>query len=137
MSNSNNRRILAALVLAALVALPALAEEGRAPSVSATDFTAGSISWSPRMSYEKLILTVQGGAHSARTTPPHIRPDATQAVGPRSPFPGVGLRDSSSAATAPGSAGRTVAASASSGVNGNRRTIASTPPVPEPTMFQA
>ena len=62
MSESNHRKILAALVLAALVALPAIADEpSAAPRVASMSTAPGGLSWAPRVSFDKLVLTVQGG----------------------------------------------------------------------------
>jgi hypothetical protein len=65
MSKSNSRRILAALVLAALVALPAIAEEASASRVAAMNASPGSISWNPLVSFDKLVLTVQGDDYTS------------------------------------------------------------------------
>lgn len=61
---SNSRGVLVAVVLAALVALPAVSEEARAPEVADMITGPGSISWAPRVDYAKLVLTVKGGGHT-------------------------------------------------------------------------
>lgn len=63
MSNLESKKIWVAVVLAALVALPSLAQENAAPAVAAVEAGPGAISWSPQVSYDKLVLTVQGGGY--------------------------------------------------------------------------
>ena len=60
---SNRKRIAAALVLAALVALPAIAEKAPAPEPDLATMRAasGGAVWAPRASFDKLVLTVKGG----------------------------------------------------------------------------
>ncbi len=75
--NSNRATILAALALVALVALPAIAEESPEPAVAAMATSPGSISWAPRVSFDKLVLTVQGDGFSTTrefTGKPHFAP---------------------------------------------------------------
>ena len=64
---SNSGRILAAVVLAALVALPAVSEEARPPEVADMTAGPGGLSWAPRVDYAKLVLTVKGGGHTLTT----------------------------------------------------------------------
>ena len=63
---SNRRRLWAAVLLAALVALPAVAQEAaEAPAVATMQTAPGSVSWAPLASFDKLVLTVQGGGFSS------------------------------------------------------------------------
>ena len=61
---SNSGKVLAAVVLAALVALPAVAAEIGATKVADMTAGPGGISWAPRVSFDKLVLTVKGGGHT-------------------------------------------------------------------------
>ncbi len=62
---SNSRRVFVAVVLAALVALPAVSEEAtKAPEVADMTTGPGSIAWAPRIEFDKLVLTVKGGGHT-------------------------------------------------------------------------
>ena len=65
---SNSGRILVAVVLAALVALPAASKEA-APAPEVADLAAGpgGLSWAPRVDYARLVLTVKGGGHTLTT----------------------------------------------------------------------
>lgn len=58
--DSRSSRAWVAVALAALVAVPALAAEMPEP-VAAMNVSPGSISWAPRVAYDKLVLTVSGG----------------------------------------------------------------------------
>ena len=64
---SNRSRILVAVVLAALVALPAVSKEAPEPEVADLSATPGGLSWAPRVDYEKLTLTVKGSGHVLTT----------------------------------------------------------------------
>ena len=59
---SNRRKVWAAALLAALVALPVASQEvAEAPAVAAMRTAPGSLSWQPLVAYDRLTLTVQGG----------------------------------------------------------------------------
>ena len=59
---SSRGKVWAAVLLAALVALPAVSQEAaETPSVATMRTAPGSVSWQPLVSYDKLVLTVQGG----------------------------------------------------------------------------
>ena len=59
---SSRRKVWAAVLLAALLAVPAVSQRAAEPTAVATMKTApGSVSWQPLVSFDKLVLTVQGG----------------------------------------------------------------------------
>ncbi len=59
---SSRRKVWVAVLLAALVALPAVSQEAaEAPSAATMKTAPGSVSWQPLVSFDKLVLTVQGG----------------------------------------------------------------------------
>ena len=62
---SNRRKAWAAVLLAALVALPAASQTMEAPAVSTMRANPGAVSWEPLVSYDKLVLTVQGGGFAS------------------------------------------------------------------------
>lgn len=63
---SSRRKWWAAVLLAALVALPAVAQEAaEAPAVATMRTAPGSVSWAPLTSFDKLVLTVQGEEFSS------------------------------------------------------------------------
>ena len=57
---SSSRVVLAAVVLAALVAMPAISEEAT-PKVATMQAGPGGISWAPHVAFDKIVLTVAGG----------------------------------------------------------------------------
>ncbi len=61
---SNSRRVFVAVVLATLVALPAVSQEARAPEVADMIAGPGGLAWAPRVQFDKLVLTVTGGGHT-------------------------------------------------------------------------
>ena len=59
---SSRRKVWAAVLLAALMAVPAVSQEAAELTAVAKMRTApGSVSWQPLVSFDKLVLTVQGG----------------------------------------------------------------------------
>lgn len=59
---SSRRKMWAAALLAALMALPAVSQEAAEPAAVASMRTApGSVSWQPLVGFDKMVLTVQGG----------------------------------------------------------------------------
>lgn len=56
--------MLAAFALLAIIALPATGEESRAPALATTSVAAGSISWTPQVAFDRLVLTVEGGGYT-------------------------------------------------------------------------
>jgi hypothetical protein len=63
MNSLESKKIWVAVVLAALVALPTFAQQEATPTVAAVEAGPGSISWEPRVSFDKLVLTVEGGGY--------------------------------------------------------------------------
>jgi hypothetical protein len=59
---SKHKGVWAAVVLAALVALPAAAAEpAPAPQAAVLNATPGSLNWTPNVTFDKLVLSVSGG----------------------------------------------------------------------------
>lgn len=61
MSTSSKRNVpWTVIALAALVALPAISHAAPPPQVALANVSAGSVSWTPVVGFDKLVLTVSG-----------------------------------------------------------------------------